>query len=516
VPLLDLQRRMRELGRIRAGERKGNRPAKLETFRLTSSSKELIEAAAERYGSDSRGVREWTNPFDQAREYEAVLSTDTLPILVPPGQSLSQWWELWTAAGCERRCDGQREMLQDRACVCPAAGKQRRDLAAQGKACKPTTRLNVVLPELPDVGVWRLESHGFYAAVELAGTADLLEAATRRGILIPASLRLDQRTQKRPGEAVRKYAVPVIDLPRGSAELVLAAAQESGPPRLNGGEPAEAVPQLTTGPTVPHEPPRPALPADTAFSPPKPAEPATPGCAHPADQHQATEQGIVCRACGVLLAARAVQPVARRRRANQASGQEDGGAGDEPAKGSQPSPAPATEQPSDGERETDLARVVAKPARTRRRAKPEQEAAPSPAVASRSGTYHEAKRVHAAASKKGIEHDDLREIGAALYGVARDELASFSLSAFEEPQWRALGELVDSLPADGEQVLLWVGQQAIAAGIHGDDPEYPWDAMDPLALAAFGKNPEKLTVGEWVAWAVRARNGEYAPVGATK
>jgi hypothetical protein len=55
MPILTLQRQMRELGRIRTGNQvaaAGGKRArtKLETFRLTSSSRELIEAAAEAYG----------------------------------------------------------------------------------------------------------------------------------------------------------------------------------------------------------------------------------------------------------------------------------------------------------------------------------------------------------------------------------------------------------------------------------------------------------------------------------
>jgi hypothetical protein len=216
VPLLDLQRRMRELGRIRTGHQveyqdKGKtkrRPAKLETFRLTSASKELIEHAAEIYGGE---VAPWDSP--SGRQWQLVTAADALDIVVPPGQAISQWWELWTGGGCERRCDGRTNVISDEPCACPQDPTERRDLAAEGKACKPTTRLNVILPALPDLGVWRLEVHGYYAATELAGTADFLALATARGVMIEARLRLEQRTKKVPGEATRKFAVPVIELP---------------------------------------------------------------------------------------------------------------------------------------------------------------------------------------------------------------------------------------------------------------------------------------------------------------
>src|SRR5207248_231981 len=104
MPLLDLQRRLVEVGRIRMGEKDGNRP------------------------------------------------------MVPddgPGQG-------------------------------PPSHEERPALAAKGKACKATTRLSVRLPDVPGIGCWRLETHGYYAAVELAATADIIERATAQGVMLPA------------------------------------------------------------------------------------------------------------------------------------------------------------------------------------------------------------------------------------------------------------------------------------------------------------------------------------------
>ena len=63
MPILNLQRQLRELGRIRTGIQVSTsggkrRPSKLETFRLTSGARELIEAAAEAYGGT---VTPWQN-----------------------------------------------------------------------------------------------------------------------------------------------------------------------------------------------------------------------------------------------------------------------------------------------------------------------------------------------------------------------------------------------------------------------------------------------------------------------
>lgn len=242
MPILTLQRQMRELGRIRTGNQvsAGNgrrRPAKLDTFRLTSDSRELVDAAAEAYGGT---VTPWDN--NGSKEFEVITTVASLDIVVPPGQPVSQWYEMWSGGGCQRRCDGVTNVLTMQPCECPADVEQRLELAKDGKACKATTRLNVMLPALPDLGVWRLESHGYYAAVELAGAAEILAMASATGRLIPARLRLDQREKKVPGKPTNRYAVPIIEfVETRMQDLQLTAAH--GPAQLGDGQPP-ARPQL--------------------------------------------------------------------------------------------------------------------------------------------------------------------------------------------------------------------------------------------------------------------------------
>jgi hypothetical protein len=99
-----------------------------------------------------------------------------------------------------------------------------------------------MLPKLPGLGVWRMESHGWNAASILPGTLDLLLMAAAEHTFIPAVLRLEQRTSKQDGKT-RKFVVPVIDLPSVRLEQL---AGPAGLPGLN-------------GPSV--APPRPGLPA---------------------------------------------------------------------------------------------------------------------------------------------------------------------------------------------------------------------------------------------------------------
>lgn len=234
MPILEIQRRMVQVGRIRMGtstprQDGGKTPKRLDTWRLTSRDRERLDAAQELYGGD---VVPWDG---HDGEFELITTTDALPIIVMPGQNLTSWYELWgqrtkrrnAPIECLRRCDGQTETISDGACLCDPENRE----------CKPTTRLSVMLPEIPGIGVWRFDSHGYYAAVELAGTADLLEALTARGELVPARLRIDSRRVVRNGET-KVFPVPVIDIDVRMRELLNPRALLAGP---NGDEQAAAI-----------------------------------------------------------------------------------------------------------------------------------------------------------------------------------------------------------------------------------------------------------------------------------
>lgn len=223
MPILVLQQRLRELGRIRIGQKVatakgGTRPDKLDRFRLTSPSKELLDRVAAKYGGT---VAPWT-PDGGADQYEVLTDAKRMPIHVPP-QPVSQYFELWSGGGCQRRCDGITELLKDRPCICGPDPERRQ--------CKPTTRLNVVLSEIEGVGVWRLESHGYYAALELPGIAELLAQTQTKGY-VPAFLGLEQRTAKRDGKTLH-WMVPTIDVAITPAALMAGTAAAG--PAVEGG-----------------------------------------------------------------------------------------------------------------------------------------------------------------------------------------------------------------------------------------------------------------------------------------
>ena len=193
MPIIDLQRRMVEAGRIRAGEKgtKGE-PRKLDKWRLTSKDEVRLHAAAGMWGGE---VRAWDG------QWELFTEVDALPVMLLPGQMPTTWYESWSKGGCQRRCDGVHELLSDSSCLCDADDRE----------CKPYTRLSVLLPDLPGIGSWLVTSTGWNAAAELTGAADLLQRASAQGVLIPARLRLEQRTNVKAGQT-RKFAVPVLDV----------------------------------------------------------------------------------------------------------------------------------------------------------------------------------------------------------------------------------------------------------------------------------------------------------------
>lgn len=213
-PMLDIQQRFRELGRIRTGTKTTSArgkpiPTKLPRFRLTSPWRHLLEVAAEVYGGTVEGF-----DHDGLEEFELIVEAQGLDVLVPPGvEVLSQWYERWSGGGCLNRCDGIRQVLVDQPCRCPKDPVERALAAAKNPpdACKPTSRLRVMLPAIPDLGIWRLETHGYHAAAELAGASEFVEMATRRGTLVPARLVLHKREgSRRPNEPRKVFYVPAL------------------------------------------------------------------------------------------------------------------------------------------------------------------------------------------------------------------------------------------------------------------------------------------------------------------
>lgn len=237
MPILDIQKRARELGRIRIGQvvattkrdgTTGTRPEKLDRFRLTSASKPLLEKVAHLYGGT---VEAWTPQGGGPQAWEVVTTSTRLPIMVPP-QPVSQWYEYWTGGGCKHRCDGHTNVLTDELCD-PEDFNHREALK------RPTTRLSVVLRDVEGIGVWRLETHGWNAAVELPDAAEFL---ARAGGYVNGWVSLEERTSKAEvpdrqngGTKIetRRFMVPIIEIDVTPAQL-MAGQGRITPPTIEG------------------------------------------------------------------------------------------------------------------------------------------------------------------------------------------------------------------------------------------------------------------------------------------
>lgn len=218
MTMIGIQQRLVELGRIRTGEKgaKGE-PKRLTKFRLTSASRPLLQEAAKLYGGT---VRAWQGAPDDGY-WELYTTADTINIVIPPmGRVYSLAYELWTGGTCNRRCDGEIEQISGSDCLCDPANRD----------CSVTTRVQVMLPDLPGLGVWRVESHGYNAAAKLPSSLELLRALGS-GSFTPAILRLvahSKRVRLPDGKVqTHRWMEPEIDTPETIGALI--AMTNSGP-----------------------------------------------------------------------------------------------------------------------------------------------------------------------------------------------------------------------------------------------------------------------------------------------
>lgn len=218
--IITLQRQARELGRLRTGwsvpnpdPNKRPRPVKSQTWVVTSHAEHYVKAAADAWGGD---VERWQPQGNGAPQFRVVTKAEQIDALLPPGDPLSQYNEMWTKGGCQRRCDGQTEQISRKPCLCLAEFGEdwhllRQDTYRKDKVCAATSRLNVVLPDMPDVGVWRAETHSFYAANEWGGTVDMVLSGTGGQGLVPVTLRIEPRTRVAGGQT-KHFPVVVVEV----------------------------------------------------------------------------------------------------------------------------------------------------------------------------------------------------------------------------------------------------------------------------------------------------------------
>lgn len=231
VPVAEATPLWDESGRIRLGYseqiegRKGRRAIKLERYRLTSEDQDVVQAAADRYGGQ---VEEWPEA-PGGPQWQVFIEADWLPVIVPPRAAGTQAWEHWdkppglTGAElkrapvvCLRRCDGRTESRTRGPCLCrqEAAEAAAEEGRLQGpgpdeRLCKLHTRLSVLLHELPDFGMWRLDTSGWNAGNQLATFLLLVHP----GLPPYAKLQLGVRTKRRHKQLGGRWQTVTFPVP---------------------------------------------------------------------------------------------------------------------------------------------------------------------------------------------------------------------------------------------------------------------------------------------------------------
>lgn len=261
MPINDLKQRYQDSFRIRLGDRSGKLDkngaptmvALTDRIRITSPNRQAVEAFAETYGEAKGGeVRAWED------EWEVYLPITALPIWIMPGDSLTQWWELWKSKNanvCERRCDGEFEQSTDvkRPCLCPADIEER---IADRYSCKPMSRISVVCPDVNILGAGALVTHSRIAA-ETFPTVIVL---ANRWLALNKPVSAVLRTLTHKGRTT--FTFPTIEIlgpAQGFEDLEIDAAVPPAAALERGSERGEA-----PGPGRPVPPPAPPAPFDSS------------------------------------------------------------------------------------------------------------------------------------------------------------------------------------------------------------------------------------------------------------
>lgn len=201
MPIIDVQRRLTQIGVIRLGRqvptgrtnkagKPGMRPEKLDRFRVTSASETLIRAVAEAYGGT---VQQWAGP--SGPEFEVITDVREFPVLVPQ-QIIDPNYELWGPGFRSRLCDGATERIRNSSCLCRQGANGHVHEFFQGscgcgatRECKPTIRVSVMLADIPSIGTYKVESHGINAVA--SGLSSVAETIAVTPVPLPGRLTME-------------------------------------------------------------------------------------------------------------------------------------------------------------------------------------------------------------------------------------------------------------------------------------------------------------------------------------
>jgi hypothetical protein len=244
--IINRQRQLAEQGRLRLGytvpatKRDGTpttRPVRSETWVVTSHDREKVDVAAHLWGGETH---EWEPMGNGSKQWRVITETKAIPAILPPGDPLSQSYEQWNKGGCVRRCNGLTEELSGSPCICLAQHGETWFELSPRQVCVSKSRLKVLLPDMPGLGAWRMETGSYYATDEIAGMVDTIRGAIGENVLVPVTLRIEPRTRVAGGQT-KQFVVPVLEL-RGVTAGALLSGQAIETRALTTGNPESTTP----------------------------------------------------------------------------------------------------------------------------------------------------------------------------------------------------------------------------------------------------------------------------------
>jgi hypothetical protein len=206
--------RVQEAGKLKIGVKTGNAMKAIDTWRFLSPHRDQLDQLAAQYGGT---VKPFTDPKANPKDQFELISTSAeIRVLLPPG-GLSQNYEHWSGARCERRCDGEQAIIPSRGpdgfdtvdCLC---------FEQQLLQCKIKTRLTVVFPDITFRGTWTLTTGSWNAADELVAMEGMIDQLQLAHDIINVNLTIEKRSRMTT-EGKRNFVVPVLSIPGSIREL---------------------------------------------------------------------------------------------------------------------------------------------------------------------------------------------------------------------------------------------------------------------------------------------------------
>lgn len=250
---LEEQKKKLELGKIRFGIKANNGkegkdrreyPKAIDTWRFTSSHREILEQVAEVYGGT---VKPWEG---RPGQFDLVTTSNELRVVLRPDAAASEMFEQWTGGGCTHRCDGVNCEWYEKIVPAPTDPKQpkyhpKKEVPClcepDARECKRKTRFSLMLSVPMVLGAWRLDSSSWNFNGETFSTLDDLTALGVGDRPFFGLLRLEHRDSSNPAEN-KKFIVPVL-VPDPSPPQVAKSLAAVSDRALELPAPAKALPQ---------------------------------------------------------------------------------------------------------------------------------------------------------------------------------------------------------------------------------------------------------------------------------